>query len=99
MRNIEILKGKVNDAVTTYFLSMNSEYVYMANEVLQDDPCMANIKIILKSDSGCYPGTPQELNTNNYNYVLDELLELGIIAKCKNVDGCPGYCRGEKYNA
>lgn len=99
MKNIEILKGKVNDAITTYFLNMDPKYVYLANEVLQDDPCMADLKVTLKSDSGWYPGTPQEIRANDINYVLDELLDMGIIAKCTGVGGCAGYCRGENYHA
>mgnify|MGYP000911680791 CR=1 FL=1 len=98
MKNLEILKGKINDATKTYYLAnMRPDMVYTANEVLSDDSCMSSHKITLRYDSGWYPGTLQELHANQYNYVLDELLNMGIIAKCKDVCGCIGYCSGKSY--
>jgi len=97
MKTIIISKGKTNDAESIYYLSLNPKYYYLSNEVLMEEPISPDVKIILKSDSGWYPGTINEMNASNYNFVIDSLLAQEIIDKCKSLDGCPGYCRGKNY--
>ena len=99
MDTIVINRGKILDALHRYYLNIDKsgKYVTMCDELITDFWIPESVEIIFKSDSGCYPGTIQEMVNSQINYIIDELLDLKIIKKCKTACGAIGYVPGPNY--
>jgi len=94
MQIITISKGKTNDISKTFYLAkLKPDFYYYDDQMFCDCmPCCVSYEIILKTDSGCYPCTAQEITCNDQHAVIDQLLGDGIIAKDSE-----GYFQGPKY--
>jgi len=102
MKTITIETGKVNDIFGIYYLSVEKSSGTRAtpyDELISKTSYGSDIKIILKYDSGCYPGTISDINANKYRNMVDGLIEQEIIERCKFADGSDGFVSGKNYGA
>lgn len=91
MRTVEVKSGSIGDITKVFYMAINEPFLYIeADPVLICGP--VNYKIIYKHDSGCYPGTLGQVSQLEYNHIVDELLDQGIIERDKN-----GFFKGRNY--
>lgn len=102
MKTITIENGKALDITEYFYLSFgghNKNCPASSYDIISKQRGMYDdIKIVYKSDSGCYPGTINNMKNSDIHYITEELVKQNVLNHSKMDNGVNGYIEGINYN-
>lgn len=90
MKTLHMKKGARGGWTKNYYITLADDLCFESDPMMILGP--TDYKIILECDAGCYPGTPGQVAQNEFDFIIDELRDMGIIEKGKY-----GFSRGPNY--